>query len=105
MFALENNSQFNCEHCQWGEHCDKSNPAPTDIFIINKRVRDSKGEERDGKVIQHQDTCFKSDRSAATDQWYEAYLAYRDNNLNRDYFELPNYFLEVMKVHQYYENL
>lgn len=28
MYRGEKAHTFNCEHCDWGRHCDESNPAP-----------------------------------------------------------------------------
>lgn len=107
MFALENTIDFDCEHCRWGKHCDESNPASTDIFIINETATDKKGNKSAGRVVLKQNTCFKSERNQATDQWYELFVQWRENvmPISVGYLELPNYFIEVMKVHKYYESL
>ena len=43
----KNLDSFNCAKCRWGRHCNKSNPAPYEIFEI----------KLDGLNIK-QNTCF-----------------------------------------------
>jgi len=104
---MENSDAFDCQNCQWGNHCSFDNPAPTPIFQIHRMMTDKDGKSSQGKLVHEQSTCFKSERTTTTDQWYELFVAWRDKILPLDagYLELPNYFLEVMKTHQYYEDL
>ena len=34
MEVLNNQQLFNCERCPWGKHCDETNPAPINQWVI-----------------------------------------------------------------------
>lgn len=34
MTVLQNRKDFDCSTCKWGRHCDSSNPAPFNKWVI-----------------------------------------------------------------------
>lgn len=66
----QNPDQFDCARCKWGKHCNKDNPAPTDIFRL-----------KHGDYEVKQNTCFLPEFDQAASMMLKLHAHYRDGHL------------------------
>lgn len=85
---MANGDAFDCKTCRWGRHCDKNNPAPSDIFEIRLK----------GYNIR-QNTCFLPEVDRDASFWLKLYSNYLDGHLINDggISSQPATYMEAMR--------
>lgn len=90
MSVLRHRDEYDCKNCQWGRHCDDSNPAPFDKFIL----RGSNGFELRSR------TCFLPMITKRSLMLIDLYPHYKRGNLLRSggVLEQPHVYLQSMNL-------
>lgn len=78
--------KFNCSACSWGRHCDDSNPAPYNKFVI--------------KGFMESKTCFLPMVTDESRFLLRLYRHYKNGLLavSGGVLDQPNYYLEAMET-------
>ncbi|WP_157959212.1 hypothetical protein [Marinomonas shanghaiensis] len=81
-----NADQFDCNHCTWGRHCDKNNPAPIKQWVIDD-------------VIES-DTCLKPMITHQSNELISLYSHFQKNRfpLSGGLLDQPESFIRAMNI-------
>ena len=85
----KNRDSFDCNTCRWGRHCDKSNPAGSDIFEI----------KLDGENIK-QNTCFLPEVDKESLFYIRLHSSYSDGHLFKSggIADQPAHYMQAMRL-------
>ncbi len=87
-----NAKDFDCQHCQWGRHCDESNPHTHDAWVIKLYKA----------VIYEGRVCPKGTMEPFALQMLDDFTHYQNSILpfGGGRYDQPNIFMQAMSIIQ-----